>query len=150
MAERSGSDSERLNKMQGKTCLSMLIPSLPYLEKRAGETDTQFQEAARAIRVKACAKDVPNFLCACPKCLDDVGLTLIYNAQDEEEIGGGKGERKAMWRVRVVSLEVANLAPHLICSGYTHADGFGFEVKDPYRDPEGSEPDFSGYGPEGP
>lgn len=51
--------------------------------------------------------------CACPGCMADRGLTLVWNAEDM-----GKEIALALRRFQPASLKTAMLAPHLICPGY--------------------------------
>lgn len=68
----------------------------------------------------------PNTDCGCPQCLSKRGLTLIYNADDIERFHKwiektGEAETQKvlqMCRIKIVSIDVAKLCPHLWVEGY--------------------------------
>ncbi len=55
------------------------------------------------------------FQCGCPRCLDKIGLCLVFNAEDWND----SGDMQDHWRKRIVSVKTAICAVSLIVPGYT-------------------------------
>lgn len=59
-----------------------------------------------------------SFFCACPKCLAEKGMTLVFDPEDFETEGLGRQQ----WRRYPCSEKLARLVPERIVPGYPGAE----------------------------